>query len=422
MVSQNRNKPYDEFEAKVKELITLIDEPITLIDYKVKEFEEKRINERKEEILLAYEEIVPGELQDYIPLERIYGKKWTNAGTKMKDIREELTSRVATTNADINAIKAMRSEKEETALNFYMENNNLASAIKYLSDYEIQKAEILKRKEAEEAARRERELEAERERIRLEERRRILEEEEIKRKAEKETVEKLKEVDEEQARLGNCTELVERGSFITSELKLMERWGWGRKKVKLFLNFLESQKMIERNANNKRTAITIVNYGFYQDCDLPKEQQKDSKRTAKEQRRDSTGTAKEHKQERKNERMKEYIDTNVSIKQHSIQSIIDAWNQLEPYGIKMIYRINPGSKRCTSLIALLEQFGEEKVIQAVDKVKQSDFLQGKTDARFSLNFDWFIKAAWYELRRICCEKRKEKRWGKRLMQKSFFHG
>lgn len=192
------------------------------------------------------------------------------------------------------------------------------------------------------------------------------------------------------ALLGNCTELVERGSLITSELKLMERWGWGRKKVKLFLNFLESQKMIERNANNKRTAITIVNYGFYQDCDLEKEQQKNSKGTAKEQRRDSTGTAQEHKQERKKERRKEYIDTDVSIMQHSISVIIDAWNQLEPYGIKMIYRINQGSKRCTSLIALLEQFGEEKVIQAVDKVKQSDFLQGKTDTRFSLNFDWFI--------------------------------
>lgn len=39
--------------------------------------------------------------------------------------------------------------------------------------------------------------------------------------------------------------------------------------------------------------------------------------------------------------MKEYIDTDVSIKQHSIQSIIDAWNQLEPYGIKMIYHFNP---------------------------------------------------------------------------------
>lgn len=89
------------------------------------------------------------------------------------------------------------------------------------------------------------------------------------------------------ALLGNCTELVERGSLITSELKLMERWGWGRKKVKLFLNFLESQKMIERNANNKRTAITIVNYGFYQDCDLPKEQQKNSRGTAQEQQRNT---------------------------------------------------------------------------------------------------------------------------------------
>ncbi len=192
------------------------------------------------------------------------------------------------------------------------------------------------------------------------------------------------------ALLGNCTELVERGSLITSELKLMERWGWGRKKVKLFLNFLESQKMIERNANNKRTAITIVNYGFYQDCDLEKEQQKNSKGTAKEQRRDSTGTAKGHKQEGKKERRKEYIDTDVSIMQHSISAIINTWNQLEPYGIKMIYRINQGSKRYTSLTKLINQFGEEKVIDGIDKVKVSEFLQGKTDARFSLNFDWFI--------------------------------
>lgn len=182
------------------------------------------------------------------------------------------------------------------------------------------------------------------------------------------------------ALLGNCTELVERGSLITSELKLMERWGWGRKKVKLFLNFLESQKMIERNANNKRTAITIVNYGFYQDCDLEKEQQKNSKGIAKEQQRDTN----------KKERRKEYIDTDVSIMQHSISAIINAWNQLEPYGIKMIYRINQGSKRYTSLTKLINQFGEEKVIDGIDKVKASEFLQGKTDARFSLNFDWFI--------------------------------
>lgn len=64
--------------------------------------------------------------------------------------------------------------------------------------------------------------------------------------------------------IGNKVEEVKRGSFITSELKLMDRWGWGRKKVQLFLKFLESESMIMRNANNKRTVITIVNYDVYQ--------------------------------------------------------------------------------------------------------------------------------------------------------------
>lgn len=192
-------KPYDDFESKVKELLGLIDEPIKLIDYQVKEFEANRVRQRKEEISKAYEELVPEELQDYIPLERIYGSKWDNVTTTMKTVKTEISAKVASTNADIAAIKAMRSEKEETALNLYMGNNNLASAIKYLSDYENEKAEILKRKEAEEAEKRERELEAERERVREEERKRIRQEEEIRLSAEKKVIENLKTVDEDKA-------------------------------------------------------------------------------------------------------------------------------------------------------------------------------------------------------------------------------
>ena len=185
-------KPYDDFDAKVKELIGLIDEPIKLIDYQVKSFEANRVKARKEEIKKIYEELVPDELQDYIPLERIYGPKWDNAKT-------EISSKVSSTNADIAAIKAMKSEKEETALNLYMENNNLAIAIKYLSEYENEKMEILRKQESEEAERREQELEAERQRIREEERRRVRQEEEIRATAEKKVIEDLKTVDEEKA-------------------------------------------------------------------------------------------------------------------------------------------------------------------------------------------------------------------------------
>ena len=198
-VKKGYMKPYDDFDAKVKELIGLIDEPIKLIDYQVKSFEANRVKARKEEIKKVYEELVPDELQDYIPLERIYGPKWDNKTTTMKSIKTEISSKVSSTNSDIAAIKAMRSEKEETALNLYMENNNLAIAIKYLSEYENEKMEILRKQESEEAERREQELEAERQRIREEERRRVRQEEEIRATAEKKVIEDLKTVDEEKA-------------------------------------------------------------------------------------------------------------------------------------------------------------------------------------------------------------------------------
>ena len=192
--------------------------------------------------------------------------------------------------------------------------------------------------------------------------------------------------------IGSKKEFVKRGSFITSELKLMERWGWGRKKVKLFLNFLESENMIERDANNKRTAITIVNYTFYQDFDSQKEQQMDNKGTVKEQQSDNVGTAEEHKQECKNERMKEYKDTKVSMQGNSsVNRIIEAWNQLESYGIKPVCRINKNSLRYRNLMARLREYGEDEVIQTIEKIKKSEFLQGKTgDGRFQVSFDWFV--------------------------------
>ena len=192
-------KPYDDFEEKVNELICVIDDPIVLIDGQVKGFEEKRINERKASIEELYDGIVEEELRDYIPLERIYGDKWTNATTTMKSIREDISAVVMKTQQDIMTIKAMKSEKEEEALHLYMNNNNLAVSIQFLTRYEQEKAEILKKREKEEQERRERELEAERERVREEERRRIREEERLKEEAAKEAIADLKAVDEEKA-------------------------------------------------------------------------------------------------------------------------------------------------------------------------------------------------------------------------------
>lgn len=63
---------------------------------------------------------------------------------------------------------------------------------------------------------------------------------------------------------GEGIEIVERGSFITSIVKLAESWGWSRKKVARFLDLLESDNMVVRKSNNRRTAVFVVNYDLYQ--------------------------------------------------------------------------------------------------------------------------------------------------------------
>ena len=67
--------------------------------------------------------------------------------------------------------------------------------------------------------------------------------------------------------LGNELVEVKAGSFITSELKLMERWGWGKSKTRSFLELLEKDRMIVKKSDRKKTTINICNYNVYQDSE-----------------------------------------------------------------------------------------------------------------------------------------------------------
>lgn len=58
--------------------------------------------------------------------------------------------------------------------------------------------------------------------------------------------------------------VVKQGSFMTSILKLTDKWRWNRKTVNGFLKMLESEQMISSERTRKGTIITIVNYGKYQ--------------------------------------------------------------------------------------------------------------------------------------------------------------
>ncbi|KMT21575.1 hypothetical protein [Clostridium cylindrosporum] len=70
--------------------------------------------------------------------------------------------------------------------------------------------------------------------------------------------------------LGNELIEVKKGSFITSQRKLMERWGWGAGKTREFLKLLQSDGMIIFEADKKKTTITIVSYEQYQNRNASK--------------------------------------------------------------------------------------------------------------------------------------------------------
>jgi hypothetical protein len=57
---------------------------------------------------------------------------------------------------------------------------------------------------------------------------------------------------------------IPRGSFVSSRLKLAERWGWSVMKVDRFLELLKTFEMCDTKRDNKKTHIFITNYDTYQ--------------------------------------------------------------------------------------------------------------------------------------------------------------
>lgn len=143
--------PYTNFEAQVKELDNLIDEPINFINNQVEEFERKRVEEKKALISEIYTEIMADheEASGYLPLQRIYDSKWENTTTTKKAITETITERVDHVEKDLGIIHSMESEFEDKGIEKYKTTLELSDAIEVMNQYQKQKEEILRRQEEE---------------------------------------------------------------------------------------------------------------------------------------------------------------------------------------------------------------------------------------------------------------------------------
>lgn len=150
--------------------------------------------------------------------------------------------------------------------------------------------------------------------------------------------------------------------------------------IELALTILEKFGMITRDG----TLLSIPGWEEHQNIDgLEKIREQTRKRVAEHRKR--------QKELSEEERMPEITDQisfeKDSVKPGDVQNVIDEWNKLQKLGIQPVIRMTP--KRSQLLKARIREYGMEKVMEAIEKVKKSDFLTGRKKD-FIITFEFFI--------------------------------
>lgn len=145
--------PYEDFEAKIRVLTDLIDEPIKAIDGQVKAYENLKRADKKAQILDYYNANI-GDLEDLLPFDRIFSEKWLNATVRMKEIEESITGTIERVQSDLNVLDTLQTEFELQVKDTYLQTLDLSAALREKERLEKAKAaqeEYKRRLEAQES-------------------------------------------------------------------------------------------------------------------------------------------------------------------------------------------------------------------------------------------------------------------------------
>lgn len=142
-------QPYEEFEKQIKELVAIVDEPVTLIDQQVKAYEDKKKADKLEKIKEFWE--TTGH-PDWLTCNMIFDQKWLNAATSTKKVQEAITERLKQICSDMDTLNSLPEFAFE-AVEEYKQSLDVNRAIaegQRLADIQRRKQEAEAAKAAEE--------------------------------------------------------------------------------------------------------------------------------------------------------------------------------------------------------------------------------------------------------------------------------
>lgn len=133
--------PYERFEIKIKELVNMVDLPITEIDNQVKAFEESQKDEKKTIIGAVYDETI-GDLRDILPLKRLWNDRWLNATYKLGLISEEIVTAIKKVADDLVQLSQLNSEFDLQIKDKFLQTLDLSQALAEKTRLETAKAKM----------------------------------------------------------------------------------------------------------------------------------------------------------------------------------------------------------------------------------------------------------------------------------------
>lgn len=122
-------EPYTAFEIKIKDLISMVDQPLLAIDEQVKEYDARRKNEKRKQVMLIYDEIFEDSLKEILPFDRIENIKWSNVTFSLNDARSEIEQIYADFTTGIKVIKDKKSPYEVSLIEQFCRTRNLADVL-----------------------------------------------------------------------------------------------------------------------------------------------------------------------------------------------------------------------------------------------------------------------------------------------------
>ena len=182
--------------------------------------------------------------------------------------------------------------------------------------------------------------------------------------------------------------IVKSGEFITSLEKIVAKCGKGitTQNVRSALKRFEKLQFLTNESTKQNRLIKIENWGLYQD-----EENQPNKATNKEVTNDQQRPNKEVTTNKndKNDKNDKNIFNNLSNDKLFVP-LIEKWNEL-PDTISKISTLKKDTQRYKMLSQRVSEYGSNKVLEAIEKIKQSSFLQGKNNRGWTITFEWFVR-------------------------------